>query len=375
MPVMFNPGGWPTVSGIKGFGDYMVISDLNVSCTYYKPVYENDSTYSIIDRQDCVDITPTQGSYYRTFAISGTGRLFNQKGELVAEGSHIVKESFRRHKDPSKRNPNSGHAWESPDWWSRPPHMYTDEDWEYIKKIWNNEKIRGAEVLYWDDVRIGDEPPPRAVGPILSEVETSMLGLGIDAPQWSVDTKLNVLNPDIFSKMVKNKQGIYVLPKHLEKKPAESNSADPNATPEIANRDGRALLQNSVAAKWAAGMILNWIGDEGWLQRFGWDIMARVPGYNESISYDENPTVIPWLTKKMMPEMFDKYPFMEKVPYMRGCRAAWHPMEGDINIFRSYVSDKYHKGKDYFIDLIWWCHSIDNYIVEEGYATVKLPKK
>ena len=33
--------------------------------------------------------------------------------------------------------------WESPEWWFfRPPHQYTDKDWEEILKIWKNEKIR-----------------------------------------------------------------------------------------------------------------------------------------------------------------------------------------------------------------------------------------
>jgi len=46
---------------------------------------------------------------------------------------------------------------------------------------------------------------------------------------------------------------------------------------------------------------------------------------------------------------------MEKVPRMRNCRAAWHALEGD---------------------LVWWARrTLDRYLVEEGFATVKLPKK
>jgi acyl dehydratase len=374
MPIIASAGGWPSVSG-KGLGDYMVVSDLNVSLTFHRPVYEGDTLYSVIDRQDCLDITPAEGSYYRTFAISGSGRAFNQRGELIVEGARIVKETFRRHKDPAKRNPDGSHIWESPDWWSRKPHMYTDADYEYIKGIWENEKIRGAEVLYWDDVKVGDEPPPRAVGPIVSEVEADMLGLDVDVPQWCVDAKLNVSNPKTFAKMVKNKQGIYVLPEYLEKKPASRPATAGGGSAELSNRDGRAVVQNSVAAYWTAGMILNWMGDAGWLQRFGWDIMALPPGYDKDITYDEYPTIIPGFTKDMMPALFDKYPFMEKVPFMRGCRAAWHAMEGDLCICRAYVYDKFEKDGEYFVDLTWWCETLDRYLIEEGFATVKLPKK
>jgi hypothetical protein len=77
----------------------------------------------------------------------------------------------------------------------------------------------------------------------------------------------------------------------------------------------------------------------------------------------------------MMPDLFDKRPYLEKVPYMRGCCPAWHPMEGDLVICKAYVTDKYRQGEEYFVDLTWWCETLDRYLVEEGYATVKLPKK
>jgi hypothetical protein len=270
--------------------------------------------------------------------------------------------------------------------------MYTDADWEEIKSIWKNEKIRGSKTLYWDDVNTGDEPPPKAIGPIVSEVEVDMLGLGIDVPQWSIDTKLNVLDKKTFSKMVKNKQGIYVLPEYLEKMPAptmpmggmempeggempEREMVEP--TPELSNRDGRAVLMNAVAARWAGAMIMNWMGDDGWLQRIGWDFMEipPAPGVSEAISYDKHPTIIPPIPDYMMPDLFDKRPYLEKVPYMRGFCPAWHPMEGDLIICRAYVIDKYRQGNEYFVDLTWWCETLDRYLVEEGFATVKLPKK
>jgi hypothetical protein len=50
-------------------------------------------------------------------------------------------------------------------------------------------------------------------------------------------------------------------------------------------------------------------------------------------------------------------------------------MEGDLVICKAYVTDKYKMGKEYFVDLTWWCETFDKYLVEEGFATVKLPKK
>ena len=360
-PFIIDVGGWPHVP--SGLGDYKLISDLNVSYVFHKPVYEGDTLFSVLDRQDCLDITPAAGSHYRTYAISGTGRAFNQKGELVAEGSQMVKETYRRHKDPAKRFTGGVNRWESPEWWFfRPRHQYTDKDWEEILKIWKNEKIRGQEVLYWDDVKVGDEPTPRGVGPIVSEVQSDILM----SSKLSTDQKHNVLDPKTFATMKKNKYGIYVLPQYVEKKPAAgASTTELGGVPELAHRDGRAVVQNSVCAKWAAGMLFNWMGDQGWLHRFAWDIMAAPAGYP---SY-----VVPPYPQR--PALFDKFPYMEKVPYLKGKRADCHGMEGDFIICKAYVFDKYERDKEHFVDLTWWAETLDKYIVEEGFATVKLPKR
>jgi len=94
-----------------GIGDFMVISGHNDTMNYYKPVCEGDTIFTVIGEQHFEDITPAAGSQYRTFALSGTGKVYNQKGELVAEGANILKESFRRHKDPAKRNAGGLRAW------------------------------------------------------------------------------------------------------------------------------------------------------------------------------------------------------------------------------------------------------------------------
>ena len=218
-----NPIAWPLISSLevmpampksKGIGDYMVVSAHNDTNSYYKPFYEGDTLYSITVEQHCTDITPAEGSYYRTFAMSGHAKVYNQKGELVSEAANILKESFRRHKDKSKRSIVGAHAWESPDWWSRPAHQYTDKDWENIISMWKNEKVRAAEPLYWDEVKVGDEPTPTA-DMFIMETEGD---IAMSIPQFSIDIKKNVLDPKIFPTMVKNKQGIWVLPEYKEKK-------------------------------------------------------------------------------------------------------------------------------------------------------------
>jgi acyl dehydratase len=392
----------PAMVKDKGFADHIMVSSHNDTNSYYKPFYEGDTLYQVVDYQRCWDITPAEGSYYRTFVMSGRARVFNQKGELVADGANVLKESFRRHRDKSKRNPDGVMSWESPNWWSRPKYYYTDKDWDKIIAMWKNEKVRGAETLYWDEVEVGEMLTPKAVGPL---IQGGGGGMTMSAPQAAIDIRKNVLDPKIFPTMKKNEFGIWILPGSSDNEaggrgpgggmpheggPEGGQGAPPMpqnrgwvpsdlgptpVTEEIALRDGRSVFQNSVAAKLAAGMICDWIGDDGWLQRVGWDIMDIPPGSDASIDYQSNPTRIPNIPREYYPDLFDKYPYMDKVPFMRGCRAAWHVLENDLLICNAYVTSKYRKGGEYFVDLTWWDTTFDGYMVQEGFATVKLPKK
>jgi hypothetical protein len=382
----------PAMVKDKGFADYILVSSHNDTNSYYKPFYEGDTLFQVVDYQHCWDITPAQGSYYRTFVMAGRARVFNQKGELVADGANILKESFRRHKDKSKRNPDGVMAWESPNWWSRPKYQYTDKDWEKIIGMWKSEKIRVKETLYWDEVKIGEMLTPKAVGPMILGGQGG--GMTMSAPLAAIEIRKNVLDPKIFPTMKKNEYGIWVLPESGEKKTAggpppgggappdnknkgwEPSDLGPNpVTKEIALRDGRSVFQNSVAAKLAAGMICDWMGDDGWLQRVGWDIMDIPPGSDASINYQADPTMVPGIPRQYYPDLFDKYPYMDKVQSMKGKRANWHVLENDLLICNACVTSKYREGNDYFADLTWWVITLDNYIIQEGFVTVKLPKK
>jgi acyl dehydratase len=422
----------PAMPKSKGIGDYMVVNDLCHTMNYYKPFYEGDTLTVVTDGQYFEDNTPAEGSYYRTFVMKGWGRVFNQKGELVAEGASMTNESFRRHKDPAKRNKSGAHAWESPDWWTRKAYTYTDKDYETMKGYWKNEKSKGRTPLYWDDVKVGDEPVPTLTGPVVA------LGGGelMDSlSQEVLDTKKNIMDPKLFAKMVKNERGIYVLPESMQSKSSGSMGGGPpggempsggmqgggspggampsgdmggdrggapgaggsapgeqrgggiervqrgvtdfetETTEQIKNTDGRQLFWNVMAHRWIAGMLYNWMGDQGWLQRIGRDMMDLPPGADKAVNYQASPTLIPSIPQKLYPALFDKFPYLEKVPYMKGKRANWHGMAGDAAISRAYVFNKYTKNGEYFVDLIWWIETLNKYLILEGFATVKLPKK
>ena len=60
---------------------------------------------------------------------------------------------------------------------------------------------------------------------------------------------------------------------------------------------------------------------------------------------------------------------------MKGKRAKWHGMVGDVAISKAYVFDKYAKDNEHFVDLAWWVETMDKDLILEGFATVKLPKR
>lgn len=378
-----EPDYMPAIPTGKYMGDYMLVSGHNDTMTYYKPVYEGDKLWTVWDWKDYRDITPIAGSFYRTWELSGQAKVYNQKGELVAEGANILKESFRRNKDPKKQHASRG--WESPDWWHQRPHYhYSEADWEYIKDLWRKDTVRGAEPRYWEDVEVGSEPFITVGGPVLIDQQTDLI---FHLPRWAAETKHNMLDPEKFKDMVADEHNLYYPKEHsvkksgvgfkpsiidedLDRKPKPKNGEpvpqpDPNPPKESANRDGRSVLQNAVCTKWAASAIINWIGDTGWLKTIAWNIMARIPGYDGD--------VVPQLTRR--PDLFKLFPYLAKVPGMEGKRAEAHAMEYDIYLIHSFVTKKYEENGEALVDLIWWCETMDHYIVQEGGATVRLPRK
>jgi hypothetical protein len=241
--------------------------------------------------------------------------------------------------------------------------------------------------------------------------------------QSVLDTRKNIMDPKIFAKMVKNERGIYVLPESMQANagagdrmggppgggdmPPGGMEGDRGGTPPgdgggppggqegsgiervergvndfetetnegIKNTDGRQLFWNVMAHRWIAGMLYNWMGDQGWLQRIGRDMMDLPPGADKAVNYQASSTLIPSIPQKSYPKLFDKFPYLEKVPYLKGKRANWHGLAGDAAISRAYVFDKYTKNGEYFADLIWWIETLDKYLILEGFATVKLPKR
>ena len=152
--------------------DTILANQLNGNITSLKPIYPGDTLYLVVDHREIRDITPPEGSTHRYLAISGDASTYNQRGEKVNEMTWNICEGIRIFKDECRPMPREKmgffDSWEGPAWLKRPPHHYTEEDWDFIIKTWKNEKRQGAEKRYWEDVKVGEDGTPTLDGPIFT---------------------------------------------------------------------------------------------------------------------------------------------------------------------------------------------------------------
>ena len=374
---------------------FLVASGLNHSFEIYREVYPGDIMYCIIDKREVRDITPEAGSVYRTLDIYAEGRILNQRGELVAAGKSNIKESLKNYADPQADpsplynwdNPDyhTPGVWESGDWWARPPHVYTQEDWADILSRWQKETRRGAEPLYWEDVEVGAMIPETIEGPFTTAAMTRGMpkrekpkpgdgpGQNPDAPghegpdgqeppdafgppdmpedptiDWRT-TKDKMLDPETRKTMRRcPENGIYYT------------QEDYPVLDENGKLPRRSTIGNYMPTAFMFKTLYDWMGDRGRLHAISWGIMFENPGIPETL----------------VPRSARTPDFLSNVPFLKDAKISAHALMGDLCINNGYITDKYFKpGIGYCVDLTWWCKTYTDEIFEAGRATVILPHR
>lgn len=360
-----------------GARDKLLVSQLNHSITFHRPIYPGDKLYLVADERTVTDVTAPQGETYRRIAISTKGSIYNQHGEKVNDVLFQVLESVRQYKDgeaPEAEGPGPGGMafWIGPDWRSRPQHIYTDDDWEMIKALWRDEKRQGADPLYWEEVNVGDRPTLTVDGPIAASV--SPMGTWGMGTGGSRTLKREILSND--PSLVRGADGIYTTENPEDHVPTVPGGGAPDLpapgereleegdieTTEIheGSEDQRAILINYLARDVAIRHVNNWMGDHGWLHNIRWGIMPVEAMAEVGHDVPRHPTAAT---------------FLDKVPGMEGKYVNAHGMTTDLAIVKSYVYDKYVRDGEPMVELALWVESIDGYIWWAGGATVKLPSK
>lgn len=298
---------------------------------FFAPIFPGNTFSSKTEELIFEDIT-LPGSDLRHFSIGFTSGLYNQKGELVVRNTATVRNGYRKIIDGSPKPSFSENMAEWADYFP-PAHYTTDEDWEYIKQLWDKEYLRGQNTLYWEDVQIGDEPTWTCSGPVSY----------MDMAEWYGGSTMPK------RKMVKNARTLF-------------RDRYGNYLFDYAMHYGgrnipgsRAVFYNDTGCKHIIRMLTNYIGDGGFITR------------------------VCWRFKQLFKEMQVTRPggeFLDKVPYMQGKECTRHGAEGDTVIAKGYVTDKYiNQRGEHIIDLSCWAETLDNHIIQIVGASAKLPSK
>lgn len=392
-PLAYTPDAAFYIGSPPELFQFILASGLNHSFRIHRPVYPGDTMNCIIDYRQVRDITPEAGSPYRTLDISARGRILNQNGELVAEGESNIKESLKNFADPD-RDPSPLYNWDNPDyhtpgiwesgdWWQRPAHVYTDEDWEDITARWAKEHRRGSETLYWDDVEVGTQIPETIEGPFTTAAMQRGMpkrdkpkpgeGPGQDPdklpdggpggpedmgppPEMPEDpnidwrtTKDKMLDPETRKTMIRcPENGIYYTPE------------DYPEVDEKGHLPKRKTIGNYMPVAFVFKTLYDWMGDRGILRAISWGIMNYNPG----------------VSTELVPDATSTPDFLSNVPFLKGTVVKAHALMGDLCINNAYITDKYYRPDwGYCVDLTWWCKTYDGDIFEAGRATVQLTKR
>lgn len=366
LPVYFTVG---MFYAIKPFPfasrDYFTPCNINHTNTLIKPFYVGDTVHCFIDENSFMDITPLEGSELRSVALVCKGSAYNQNGELCMTFTFNLVEHLKVLSDREAAK-DVGFGWDAPDWWKRPDHYYTDEDWQFIKEVWAKEAQRGDEPLWWDDVNIGDEPAWTLEGPIDKSVDSVMQnGLGIGGART---LKKEIMNPEIFKTMIRNPyDGIYRLQKRSDSFPIPPEWSIPKSRPFGIDNDDpssepphRNHFINYICRDMMFRHIHAWFGDRALITELRWGIMSPD-------SLEEHGWNVP-----RHPNYKDLH--LEISPIKEN-KLTTHGLERDIALIKSYVYDKYSKNGSFYVELGWWVETITGEIYQEGQATIKLPAK
>ena len=348
--------------------DYLLVSGLSHKITFHAPICVGDTLYLIVDDRIISDVTPEGGSIYRSLVIQGVGSVYNQRGELVNTVSFSAQENLKSYENREDM-PEGEHFWVAPDWMGkRPVHYYTDEDWEKIIGVWQNERRQGAEPLYWEDVPVGFRPSETLDGPVDDTLEPAYrYGMGIGGTRT---LKAEILDPEFRKTMVRDKtDGIYRMPERADAYPPYPEYAKPKYAVDAGGGERsvdhphhtevpRFILINFLAREYVVRHLNNFIGDSGVIEEISWGIMNTAA--MKQAGYD-------------LPESCCYVDYLAPAPDKSMSDVTTHGLERDVVWVKSYVFDKFFRNGKHYLKLAWWCDTITGETFEAGQAVVSLP--
>jgi acyl dehydratase len=213
---------------------------------HHLPVRVHDT---ITARVRVIAVNEKSGAHASRFFIqTGEISFINQRGELVARAEADVLRVPRRRTGTSGslKFDDRGARWK-----------YSSDDIEKIRQAYLNEKRRGAETRYWEDVQVGEQLWPIVKGPLtLVDIMAFYVGRRNTYPPLKL----------AFQQREQHPANVYISPTTgVPVHPAAGHLDE-----EIAHEIGMpsAYDQGWQRANWGAHLVTNWAGDNSFVRRF-----------------------------------------------------------------------------------------------------------
>ena len=279
-----------------------------IDAEFYHPIRRNDT---VTASAEYVSAEPLSGKTVSNMIVqTGDVRYHDQDGRLVTK---VLSHCFRVARSSAK-----GGLSYAP----REKHVFSEEELDTIAQAQINEYVRGAEMLYWDDVEVGSALPGTVRGPI-NQLDMTTYYCGAVGTSGYKSTKLrwkykhwaNTSPDKLPNNYDKSYYGAKVLPSigHQDAKVATVDLGMPGP---YDNGPQRCGMLGTVAT--------NWMGDNGFVRK----LSARLK----------------------MPVIF-----------------------GDCNYFKGKVAGKRKEDGMALVDLELWGENQFGQVTIKGSAVVELP--
>jgi acyl dehydratase len=210
----------------------------------FKPVRPGDSFRVWRRRAKVYDVTsPDKDTPRRFNFLIHDLDLINQKDEMVTTFKCYLNITLKP--EPPQALPPS------------PPYAYTEAELAFIERISNAEEIRGAEPRYWEDVGIGDELKPVAMGPTTA---WDMLVFTAGRQDLDLIPMMEVRRRTPWMLLKDPDTGVtyHMMEMHLTGRAGQLRG------------EPHGFHSGVVERQLMARLVTNWMGDDGFIRKFNW---------------------------------------------------------------------------------------------------------
>lgn len=274
---------------------------------YFQPIRPGDTIRTWAFRPTLEDSTDLSGKGPRKFRyVDGQCDYINQRDEIIGTLKQRVEVTLHEGR-PTVDKPYDDYG-------------YTQKELDYLAEVFESERPRGAEIRYWEDVNVGDDMGTITDGP------TTFLNMPFPtppAPPGGVPRRAFMryeepLGGTVMVGDIPDRDTGLLYPVHGGR----------HGNDRAARFEGgpHAWIFNVQSRYPMSRLITNWIGDDGFVCKFGW-------------------------------------------------RHVWRTPVGDAFLVNGKVLKKYVDKGEHLLDLSVWCLNLRGTITDTALATVKLVSK